>query len=316
MTAPVLSVAASGYGGRGYAIPTRPDAEGRPARYLGVTTALGVLDKGGGLVQWTIDNTIAYAMHNIDRLVEMEPHQQFGFLRFYHSRFKEADFDDPLKDISDASSGVLNDLAELGTLTHTWIEDNLNDRFEPEIFREEQAEMIEAFLEWKSQHKIEVVLSEATVVGENWAGTLDHLLVIECLHDGPTCLGQAPGVAVPTLVDVKTSRRTRREHIAQLAALGAAQSLMREVPAGTDGAVEYKERWWIEDVLPSFSEYAILHVRPGEVGNGGVYTEPFCKLKHVPHAKVDAGFRLFEAAVLARLAEREMKQLDKELGDL
>lgn len=315
MTAPILSVAASGFSGRGYAIPTRTTEDGKFHRYMGVTTALGVLDKGG-VLQWSIDNTIAYAMHNIARLAEMEPHQQFGFLRFYHSRFKEADFDDPLKDISDASSGVLNDLAELGTLTHTWIEDNLNDRFEPEIFREEQAEMIEAFLEWKSQHKIEVVLSEATVVGENWAGTLDHLLIIECLHDGPTCLGQAAGVAVPTLVDVKTSRRTRREHIAQLAALGSAQSLMREVPAGAPGAVEYKERWWIEDVLPSFSEYAILHVRPGEVGNGGVYTEPFCKLKHVPHAKVEAAYDLFTAAVDARLAERKLKQLDKELGDL
>lgn len=315
MTQPFLSVAASNYGGRGYAIPTRPDEEGRPTRYMGVTTALGILDKGG-VLQWSIDNTVAYAMANIDRLVDMEPHQQFGFLRFYHSRFKEADFDDPLKDITDASNGVLNDLAELGTVTHSWIEENLNGRFEPEIFREAQAEMIEAFLAWKSQHDIKVVLSEATVVGENYAGTLDHLLIIECLHDGPTCLGQPSGGAVPTLVDVKTSRRTRREHIAQLAALGAAQSLIREVDAATPGAVEYKERWWIEDVLPSFSEYAILHLRPGEVGHGGEYTEPFCKLKKVPQAKIDEAYNLFTAAVDARLSERKLKQLDKELGEV
>lgn len=315
MTKPFLAVDASGYEGRGYALPCRPDEKGRPTRVMGVTTALGILEKKG-VTQWSVDNTIAYALLNIDRLSEMEQHQQWGFLRFYHSRWKEDDFDNPLKDFSDASNGVLSDLGQLGTVTHTWIEDNLNDRFEPEIFREEQAEMIEVFLDWKAGHRIEVVLSEATVVGENWAGTLDHLLIIECLHDGPTCLGQAAGVAVPTLVDVKTSRRTRREHIAQLAALGAAQSLMREVPAGTEGSVEYKERWWIEDVLPSFSEYAILHVRPGEVGNGGVYTEPFCKLKHVPHAKVDAAYDLFTAAVDARLAERKLKQLDKELGEL
>lgn len=315
MTRPFLAVDASGYEGRGYALPNRPDEKGKPTRVMGVTTALGILEKKG-VTQWSVDNTIAYAMLNIDRLSEMEPQQQWGFLRFYHSRWKEEDFDNPLKDLSDASNGVLSDLGELGTVTHLWIEENLNDRSEPQIVRNEQAEMIEAFLEWKSQHKIEVVLSEATVVGHNYAGTLDHLLIITCEHDGPTCLGQEPGVAVPTLVDVKTSRRTRREHIAQLAALGAAESLIREVDAGTEGAVEYKGKWWVEDVLPPFSEYAILHLRPGEVGTGGVYTEAFCKLKRVDHAKVDAAHKLFTAAVDARLAERELKQLDKELGEI
>lgn len=315
MTQPFLSVAASGYQGRGYRIPTRIGADGKPLLVMGITSALGILDKPG-VLQWSIDNVVAYAIQNIDALMSRTDEQAFGFLRFYHKRFKEADFDDPNVDIENASNGVLNDLAELGTLTHTWVEENLNDRFEPQIVRTEQAEMIEAFLEWKSQHKIEVVLSEATVVGHNYAGTLDHLLIITCEHDGPTCLGQAEGVSVPTLVDVKTSRRTRREHIAQLAALGAAESLIREVDAGTEGAVEYKGKWWLEDVLPPFSEYAILHLRPGEVGTGGVYTEAFCKLKRLDHAKVDAAHKLFTAAVDARLAERELKQLDKELGEL
>lgn len=315
MTQPILSTPASGYGGRGYIIPTREDAEGRHPKVMGITSALGILDKPG-VLQWSIDNVVAYAIQNIDGLMSRTDEQAFGFLRFYHKRFKESDFDDANVDIENASNGVLNDLAELGTLTHLWIEENLNDRFEPQIVRNEQAEMIEAFLEWKSRHKIEVVLSEATVVGHNYAGTLDHLLIITCEHDGPTCLGQPSGVAVPTLVDVKTSRRTRREHIAQLAALGAAESLIREVDAGTEGAVEYKGKWWVEDVLPPFSEYAILHLRPGEVGTGGVYTEAFCKLKRVDHAKVDAAHKLFTAAVDARLAERELKQLDKELGEL
>lgn len=299
MTQPFLSVAASGYQGRGYVIPTRVGRDGKPLKVMGVTTALGALDRPG-VLQWSIDNVAAYAAANVDALLSRTEEQGYGFLRFYHKRFKESDFDDPLKDVKNASSGVLNDLAELGTATHLWIEENLNGRFEPDIIRPEQEEMIEKFLEWKAQHDIEVVLSEATVVGPDYAGTLDHLLIID---------------GVPTLVDVKTSRRTRDEHVAQLAALGAAESLIREVAVGTPGAVEYKEKWWIEEAVPDFSEYAILHLRPSDWDNQGTYMEPFCTLKKIPQAKIDSAFKLFRAAVDARLAQNELKRVDKELAE-
>lgn len=263
---------------------------------MGVTTALGVLDKPG-VLQWSIDNVVAFCIANIDGLLNRTEEQGFGFARFYHKRLKESDFDDPLIDFRNSSNGVLNDLAELGTLTHAWIEDHLNERFEPDIVRPEMAEMVEVFLEWLSQHKVEVVLSEATVLTYNSAGTFDHLLIID---------------GVPTLVDVKTSRRTRDEHIAQLAALGAAESVLVAVAEGTEGAVEYKGQWWVEQPLPPFSQYAILHLRPGDFDSRGIYIEPFCELKTIPQAKIDAGYRLYCAAVDARLAQKELKDLSKE----
>ena len=301
MTSPVLSVPASGYQGRGYLIPTRTGADGKPLRTMGVTTALGALEKPG-VLQWTIDNVVAYCVANIDGLLNRTEEQGFGFARFYHKRLKESDFDDPLIDFRNASNGVLNDLAELGTVTHQWIEDYVNGRFEPEITRDEQAEMIEKFLLWEAEHDIQVIASEATVVGVTgqghpYAGTLDHIWIID---------------GIPTLLDVKTSRSTREEHYAQLAALSAAQSMIQEVAEGTEGAVEYKGKWWIEVPIPEFTQHAILHLRPGDFDNHGTYIEPFCKLKIVSEKHIEAGWALFQSAVSARIAQRMFKDLEKE----
>lgn len=298
---PKLRVAASGLGGSGYRIPTRLDDKGKPLLVPGVTTVLGVLDKGG-IVQWAVDNTAAYAVANIDALLNRDAAQGFGFLRWYHRRMKESDFDDPRVDISDYSSGVLNDLAELGTMTHDWIADFVNDYFPDALIREQQTEMIEKFLQWWSEHEVQVVASEITVVGEDNAGTLDHIWNID---------------GIPTLLDVKTSRKVRFSHYGQLGALGAANYYMREVDAGYPGAVEYEtKKWgktyWVEEPIPEFTQYAILHLRPSDTTSQGEYMEPFCELHIIPQEKIDAGYELFRGALGARLAERKLKQLEKE----
>ena len=304
---PKLRVAASNLGGSGYRIPTRIGEDGKPLLVPGVTTVLGVLEKPG-VLQWSIDNTSAYAIANVDALLNRTEEQGFGFLRFWHRRMKEADFDNPEVDIYNYSNGVLNDLAELGTKTHDWVADYANDYFtDDELPRREHEEMVIEFLEWWNAHDIQVVETEVTVVmttpsGETAAGTLDHIWIID---------------GVPTLVDVKTSRKTRDEHFAQLAALGAATSIMREVTADTPGAVEYEtKKWgktyWIEEPLPAFSDYRILHLRPSDVDNKGYRMKPFCELKKVKPGKIEAGWKLFSAALDARLAQREMKLLDRE----
>jgi hypothetical protein len=303
---PKLRVRASGLGGSGYALVTRPDADGKPQIVPGVTTCLGALDKPG-VLQWSIDNVAAYATANVDRLLSRTEEQGFGFLRFYHKRMKEADFDNPDIDIRDYSNGVLNDLAELGTITHDWVADFVNGYFEPDITRDEQAEMIAEFVDWWNAHDVEVLETEVSVViasenGDLSAGTLDHIWIVD---------------GVPTLIDLKTSRKTRAEHYAQAAALGAAQSILREVSPGTEGAVEYEtKRWgktyWIEEPLPAFSEFAILHLRPSDTDNEGNYMAPFCRLEKISEAKIAAGWKLYQASLSARLAQKEMKEAERD----
>lgn len=295
---PKLRVAASGLGGSGYMIPTRPLENGKPSRVIGVTTALGVLDKSG-VTQWAVDNTAAFAVANVDALLNRSEEQGYGFLRWYHKRMKESDFDDPTVDIRDYSNGVLNDLAELGTTTGDWISAHMNGMFEPDLYRDEQVQMVEAFLNWKADHDIEVLATEATVVGGDHAGTLDEIWVID---------------GVPMLIDTKTTRHIRGTHYAQLAALGAAEAMLTEVGPGE--GVEYEtKKWgktyWREDPLPAFSEYAILHLRPNDTDTQGNFVPAFCELKPVSHEKIDAGWALFRATVDARLALKAIKDLEK-----
>lgn len=303
---PKLRVAASGYSGSGYRVPTRLGEDGKPLLVPGVTTVLGALDRPG-VLQWSIDNTAAYAVANVDALLNRTEEQGFGFLRFYAKRMKESDFDDPMVDIRNYSNGVLNDLAELGSLTHDWIADFVNDFPEPDLTRNEQADMIEKFLEWYAEHEIEVVVSEVTVVGDGYAGTLDHIWIID---------------GIPTLVDVKTSRATRDEHFAQLAALGAADAMMVEVPEGTPGAVEYTRTskgvkhtsYWIERPVPAFSQYAILHLRPNDYDSKGNFVPAFCELKIIEYDLIEAAFELFEGALKARHGQARLKAVKKALA--
>lgn len=301
MSEPKLARAASGLGGRGYKNPFTGEV------VPSVTTALGAIDKPG-IRQWIADNTAAYAVANIDHLLNRTEEQGYNFLRWYWNRMKDSDFDDPTVDIRDYHTGVLNDAAELGTLTHEWIEADLNDWFEPDIFRDEQAQMIAEYLAWKTEHDIEVACTEATLFGQGYAGTVDWI-------------GQIDGVW--TLVDNKTSRNTWDEHIAQLAALGAAHTWLREVPAGTPGAQKHEKTvkgvkqvsWWVQDEIPPIQQYAILHVRPDDYNSKGEFVPAFCKLKIVPQAEIDAGWEMFQGALQVRKSQSRLKEVRKQRGE-
>jgi hypothetical protein len=162
--------------------------------------------------------------------------------------------------------------------------------------------MVNRFLEWFADHEVTVIATEITVVGADWAGTLDYILVID---------------GVIYLVDLKTARMVRASHFAQLAALGSAEAMMREVDADYPGAVEYEtKKWgktyWIEEPLPDFSEYAILHMRPQDTDSKGTWMDSFCDLKVIPHEKIQAAHGLFTGALQARHAERKLRELEKE----
>ena len=293
------------------------DDNGKPLVVPGITTVLGALDKPG-VAQWSVDNTAAYAVANAEALLQRSESQGFNMLRWFHR--KTPDFDDPSHDLRDYTNGVLNDAAELGTLTHDWIAAHVEGLFEPELVRDEQTNMIERFLDWEDAHVIEPVVTEVSLVNtsDKYAGTLDHVWNIACDHEGPTCLGQDPGEVVPALVDVKTSRAIRDSHIAQLAALGACDVMMKEVGVDTPGAVEYDTKqwgktYWVEVAPPAFSRYAILQVRPDDVDKDGNRIPAFCELHPVDQRLVDLSYETFLGALRVRHAERDIKNLKKQI---
>lgn len=304
MAEPKLRVRASGYGGSGYLIPTWLDDDGKPTKVPGVTTVLGALAKPG-IPQWVADNTAAFAVAMAPELLRKSDEQAFNLLRWYHTR--NPDFDDPTVDLRNYSNGVLNDLANLGTITHDWIEARVWDDFEPALIRWEQEQMAEQFVTWLEANDVQPVVSEVTVVntGTHDAGTLDHIWIIN---------------GVPTLVDVKTSRNTHLTHVAQLAALSASNVMMREHATAVPGSAEYKTKkhgttHWTEDVLPSFSQHAILRVRPDDVNHKGEFVPAYCKLDIIPQWKVDTAYEIYLGALRVKHAENRIKTLEKEHAD-
>lgn len=319
MTTPKLATARSGWGGRGYYIPGRTfeDLEGNEHRlvYPSVTTVLTQVAKPA-LLQWVADQTAAAAVVNLPYLMLRNEDVGWGFLRFMWSR--KADLDDPIRS---RYMRVRDDAAELGTNIHEWIEAHL-DEFAtyPEIVGTEVDQMIEQFLIWLETHDVIPHRAEFTVVNDmlGVAGTADADWEICCMHDGPTCLGQAQGEYIRTLIDLKSSRYTWREHGMQLAALGSANSVMREVPEGTEGAIKHEraiagkkdKSWWVEDAMPRFSCYALLHIRPTDLDTKGNEIPAFCKLVDQTE-DLDLHMMGFEGAMNLARSEYQLNQRAK-----
>lgn len=305
MAAPKLRIPASGLGGSGYLLPPILGDNGKPVKVPGVTTVLGSAGDPGGLIQWNVNATAAYAVANLDTLYQKSEEQGFHMLKWYHARAKESDFDDPEVDIHNYHSGVLNEAAELGTLTHEWIEAHLAGEFTPELVRDEQADMIDTYLEWHGQHEVEVVQQEVTVYGYidgmPYAGTLDAILRID---------------GVPYLIDVKTSAAIRPSHVAQLAAYGSAVGMMVEADPFAEGAQPYTHKdgevtYWLEEPLPDFSNYGVLQVRPGTYNHKGEWVPAYTKFTEIPHSTIEAGHQFFRGAMHVRRAETDLKKMLK-----
>lgn len=300
LSEPKLRVSASGYGGSGYFNPFTGQ------RVIGVTTALGVIDKPA-LRQWVADQTAAYAAVNAEQLLARSEEQAFNMLRFYHSRTKSSDFDDPVYETANAHTGVLDDAADLGTKMHEFFEAELNGWFQPDLYRDEEVQMAEQLLIWLAENEVDVHATEATVFGGNYGGTADLFANVN-------------GVA--TCLDLKTSRNIWPEHHAQLAALGTADTLAKEVSKGTPGAKAYTRTkagekvtdYWVAEEVPPIQQYAILHLRPDDYDNNGNFIPAFCELKVAPQQLINIGYEEFQASVVLREAQRARKQIEKELA--
>jgi hypothetical protein len=248
----------------------------------GVTTVLKKLDKPG-VLQWAVDNTSAYAVANIDALMNRTEEQGFGFLRWYWKR-------DPLasdeQDIRNYSAGVLNDAAELGTMVHDWIAAEHDDSPYPDVTLAPPYfwEMIAQWDAWKSEHDIKPILTETTLWSHQYgyAGTADGLWEID---------------GVRTLIDVKTSRNVWDEHFMQLSALGACDAMLIE-----------SDNSWSEVEVPGFSQYALLHIRPTDTKKNGEHMEPFCRLEVVDMEEIPLHFEAFLGLLAVSDAQNKVRE--------
>lgn len=217
--------------GRAYHDP-RDDPKTGP-RYPSVTTVLKLVDKSG-LSQWAADMAMRWAAENWELLSRRSDEDAFNAGRF---RWKD----------------VRDERAEVGTGVHETIEAEHKGTWTFPDLDEEQEAIIEQWRLLNESHLIEPILTEFTVLDTTvgYAGTADGYWKITCLHDGPTCLSQAPGEAVLAVVDVKTSRKHWPEHDYQLGALCAAP----------EWAIETGEMEWDVQSRRRIDAAAIIHLR-------------------------------------------------------
>lgn len=129
--------------------------------------------------------------------------------------------------------------------------------FGPEMNAEE-SEMVEQWESFNAAYEVEPILSECTILGDGYMGTLDGIWK---LTDRWT------GVSFTTLLDLKTSKGIWREHGFQLAALSKATHRFEQVDPGTEGALVHKhpklgKTYWLKhEGLPHFDSVKILHIR-------------------------------------------------------
>ena len=276
---PELRVRSSGHGGSGYKHPKTGVV------VPGVTTVLKNLNKPA-IVQWAVDNTAAYAVANIDGLLNRTEEQGYGFLRWYWKR-------DPIKgdetDIRNYSNGVLNDAAELGTLVHDWVAAEHGAIPYPDVVQapEHFWEMVTEWDAWNASNDVKPIDTEFTVWNHElgYAGTADGVWEI----NGET-----------VLVDVKTSRNTWDEHWMQLESLARCKTVIKKV--GEE---------WVESDAPKYDKLALLHIRPSDTDKNGNPMLPFAQLKVMPDAEHDVMFKAFKGLLAVSHALSDIKDLRK-----
>lgn len=277
---PKLRVRSSGHGGSGYRHPHTGDI------VPGVTTVLKKLDKPA-VTQWAVDNTAAYAVANVDALLNRTEEQGYGFLRWYWKRDPLAG---DLDDIRNYSNGVLSDAANLGTMIHDWVAADHGACSYPDVSMAPDFfwEMVEQWDKFKMDHEVVPVLTEETFWSHQYgyAGTADGLWMVD---------------GVPMLVDVKSSRNTWDEHLMQLAALGACDSVLLEPSDGH----------WVEEPIPPFKQYGLVHVRPSDFDSKGNPMDAFCELKLVSHDEITALFDAFLGLLQVSKAQNDLKNIRK-----
>lgn len=70
----------------------------------------------------------------------------------------------------------------------------------------------------------------------------------------------------------------------------------------------------MEEALPDFQQYAVVQIRPGDVGKYGEWIDPFCRMHVIEQPVIDAAWGLFQACRDGRLAQKALKDAEKEVS--
>lgn len=187
-------------------------------RYPSVTSVLKLVDKSG-LSQWAVNLALEWAVENWAFLGQRSNEEA---IRAGKYRWK---------DFRDERAGV-------GDGVHAAIEaEHLMSWDVPEL-NDEQKRIMDQWRLLNEKHEIVPILSEFTVFDTDlgYAGTADGYWMID---------------GVPTLVDIKTSRKTWEDHFFQLAALWHAP----------DWLLETEEMVWTPEPSRDMEACALIHLR-------------------------------------------------------
>lgn len=283
MTNPKRAVRNSGFGGRGY---RKLGEGGKPVGITlpSVTTVLKAEDKPA-LVQWAVDQTVAYAIANADELNRMSESRAYGFLRWYHTRKVDAlaaEFD-----ITNYHQGVLSDAGELGTMVHEWVQADVTGVPYPDTTNAGPKfwECVAAWDAFAAANDVSPHFTEHTVWDEKvgYAGTYDAIWTINGRH---------------TFLDIKTGRGLYSSTWMQMAALMKAEEMLVD---GDDGA-DISVRNWNAPV----QDIAVMHIRPFDYTAQGEVMEAFCKMVPMP-GSLDLHFEAFKGLLQYGQAQLALK---------
>lgn len=157
-----------------------------------------------------------------------------------------------------APTDFRDERAWVGSGVHRAVEANMRGIwFEPEEFTEEQEQIMDSFDVFLTRYSVRPILTECTILGNGYMGTLDGVWEVTDLWSGQKWL---------SLVDLKTSKSVWPEHEYQLSALAKATHWFEMVEEGTPGAHMHKhpklgKTWWLKHEWTfKFDEVRILHL--------------------------------------------------------
>ena len=131
----------------------------------GVTSATGVLDKSQPLMYWAVGTAIEYLNERLKpgvSLDEVEIRTVLDEASMQHRTFKKK-------------------AADIGTLTHDWIEEWISGKNPKSPVNPSIKNATEAFFKWVKDHKITFISTERKVYSKKYryAGTLDFVAVVD-----------------------------------------------------------------------------------------------------------------------------------------
>jgi hypothetical protein len=206
-------------------------------KYPSVTTVLKNTPKGD-LMRWAARVVAERARDRVD-IVLGDPDKVVDRLQYAPSDYRD-------------------ERAWVGSGIHKAVDAHMKNLWHDDSeFTNEQHTIMSHFDSFLDDYSVEPILSECTILGDGYMGTLDGVWKFKNKWTGKT---------FTSLVDVKTSKSVWPDHEYQLAALSKATHWFEMVGEGTPESFLHKhpslgDTWWLKhDGMPHFDNVHILHV--------------------------------------------------------